>query len=387
MLYRPEAFEPLTDAPWNEARVRVRIQSIVDDADATFDAERLWPAHESDVGPSTPPLTSLFLGAAGVVYALDRLRRGAVADVQTDLAVAIERTLELAALASDAADEGAPEPRDSSLLFGETGILLVAWSLTPSAALADRLLARVRANVTNQANEIMWGIPGTLLAAQAMYRRTNDARWRDAWLESARELRARRGDDGVWTQHAFGREPRLLGPVHGAVGNAHALLDGDPDEDVTKLAETLVDEAVVEDGLANWPPEAGGNLVAKDGQIRVQWCHGAPGVVTTAISFLPIDLVLAGAELTWAARGHGKGPGLCHGTAGNGYALLKTFERTGDELWLERARRFAVHALEQVERRGRGRYSLFTGDVGVALYAADCIDARARYPVMDTLSD
>jgi hypothetical protein len=30
-----------------------------------------------------------------------------------------------------------------------------------------------------------------------------------------------------------------------------------------------------------------------------------------------------------------------------------------------------VHTLEQVERRGRGRYSLFTGDVGVALYAAD----------------
>ncbi len=47
-----------------------------------------------------------------------------------------------------------------------------------------------------------------------------------------------------------------------------------------------------------------------------------------------------------------------------------------------------MHALEQVERLraergGRGRYSLFTGDVGVALYAADCLDARANYPVID----
>jgi hypothetical protein len=37
---------------------------------------------------------------------------------------------------------------------------------------------------------------------------------------------------------------------------------------------------------------------------------------------------------------------------------------------------------ERLER-GRGRYSLFTGDLGVALYLADCIDARAAYPVLD----
>ena len=79
-----------------------------------------------------------------------------------------------------------------------------------------------------------------------------------------------------------------------------------------------------------------------------------------------------------------KGPAICHGTAGNGYAFLKAFERTGDELWLDRARRFAVHALGQVARRGHGRYSLWTGDVGAALYAADCLEARAAYPVLDS---
>ena len=77
-----------------------------------------------------------------------------------------------------------------------------------------------------------------------------------------------------------------------------------------------------------------------------------------------------------------KGAGICHGTAGNGYAFLKTFARTGDERWLERARAFAMHALEQVERLP-GRYSLFTGGVGAALYAADCLDVRTAYPVLD----
>src|SRR5437588_452003 len=87
--------------------------------------------------------------------------------------------------------------------------------------------------------------------------------------------------------------------------------------------------------------------------------------------------VRAGAA-EWRAGPLTKGPGLCHGTAGNGYAFLRTYAVTGDELWLERARRFAVHALEQVERTreesGRGRYTLYTGDVGAALFAESCLD-------------
>jgi len=108
--------------------------------------------------------------------------------------------------------------------------------------------------------------------------------------------------------------------------------------------------------------------------------------VTTAGDYLDEELMHGGAELTWRAGAHGpeKGAGLCHGTAGNGYALLKAFELTGDELWLERARRFAVHALAQVAA-APGRYSLFTGGVGVALFAAACVDEDARFPILDWL--
>src|SRR5439155_21316204 len=153
----------------------------------------------------------------------------------------------------------------------------------------------------------------------------------------------------------------------------------------------LAREAVVEDGLANWPPDAGAPLEGEDGELRVQWCYGGGGIVARAAGYLEEELLLAGAELLWRAGPHGmdKGACICHGTAGNGYAFLKVFERTGDERWLERARRFAVHALGQVERarerRGRGRYSLWTGDVGAALFAADCLEARSAYPVLDLL--
>jgi uncharacterized protein YyaL (SSP411 family) len=143
---------------------------------------------------------------------------------------------------------------------------------------------------------------------------------------------------------------------------------------------------VYEGKLANWPPRFGDGLERPDGEPRLQWCHGAPGIVISTAEFLPEELLSAGAELTWRAGPHGpkKGPSICHGTAGNGYVFLKIFERTADEEWLDRARRFAAHALGQVKSRGSGHYSLFTGDLGVAIFAADCLDGTTRYPVLET---
>jgi hypothetical protein len=44
-----------------------------------------------------------------------------------------------------------------------------------------------------------------------------------------------------------------------------------------------------------------------------------------------------------------------------------------------------VHASRQVEEarshHGRGRYSLWTGDVGAALYLADCVDGGGTLPL------
>ena len=117
----------------------------------------------------------------------------------------------------------------------------------------------------------------------------------------------------------------------------------------------------------------------------MQWCHGAPGIVATLAHLLEQELAVSGGELTWRAGPLRKGANLCHGTAGNGYAFLALLRRTGDERWLERARAFAMHAALQVERArteaGRGRYSLWTGDVGTALYLADCLDGHGEPPL------
>jgi hypothetical protein len=393
MLYRPEAFEPLTDEPWAEDRVRNGIAAIVGDVDAAFDPDELWPANEWDAWNSTPPLKDLYCGAGGVVLALDVLRRRGLAETAIDLAAAAHRTLERWRAEPDLSGGAIelPSPSASSLLCGETGLLLVAWRLDPSCELAGALVDRIHENVGNEADELMWGAPGTMLAARIMLRWSGDERWQEPWRDSANALRARRDADGLWTQRLHGSDYRGLGPVHGLVGNVHALLQAEDGRESLEreTAEILAQEAIVEDGLATWPAVAGGKLVPSDGQIRLQWCHGAPGIVATAAPYLDEELLLAGAELTWRAGAHReeKGAGICHGTAGNGYALLKTFERTGDERWLERARRFAVHALGQVERArtevGHGRYSLFTGELGVALFASACVDGEPCFPVLD----
>lgn len=401
MLYRPEAFESLAPEPWDEARVREAIGEIVTDADAAFEPDALWPAHDWD-GWSTPlPLKNLYVGAAGVLWALHALRERGFAASRLDLRAAVVRTLELRRERPDLM-QGVelPQPADASLLEGESGILAVlssCWS-NPSS-FADELHALVLANRDNPADELMWGAPGTMLAAKALLDATGEERWAEVWRESAAAVLGRRGADGLWTQRLHGRVSRVLGPVHGAVGNVRVLLDGGellPAESRARLArETatlLARTCVCEEGLASWPDVAGEPLEAADGQIRLQWDVGAPGIVATAFDLLDEELLLAGAELTWRAGAHGadKGSGICHGTAGNGYALLKAFARTQDTRWLDRARRFAVHALAQArvarEECGRGRYSLWTGDVGVALFAADCAEARTRYPILETWS-
>ena len=395
MLYRPEAYEPLADGRWNAEAIAVGVRDIVEDTDSALRGPKLlWRADEWDRWQATSPMKNLYVGAAGVLWALDELRRRGLAETRLHLADLARRTLELNRARPDhMRGMKLPEPRESSLLCGESGILLIAFRLSPSADLADNLHRLVRANVDNGADEIMWGAPGTLLAARLMLDWTGEKRWRDASQESAEALWSRRDSGGMWTQRMYGQELRSLTPPHGLVGNVQALLpllDAARAETLTRETAAILERAAhIEDGLANWPPRERPDLPGPDGQIRVQWCAGSPGIVIAAATYLDERLLLAGAELPWHTGPPilDKGPSICHGTAGNGYAFLKAFERTGDEKWLERARRFAVHALGQVRRlraqQGRGRYSLWTGDLGVALYLADCLEARTAYPLFD----
>ena len=368
MLYSPELHELLTETPWSEARARDAVQAIVAGTEHAYSPDALWPAHDWDGFRSALPKKNLYVGASGVVWGLSRLRHRGY-DSGLDLRDAARRALGLFRAAPDYVEgDILPEQKRSALLTGETGVALVAWQLDPTEELEAELLDLVRRNVMNDANDLMWGVPGTLLVARAMHARTGCGAWDEAVSASADALRAAREPDGLWTQRLWGETWKGLSAIHGLVGNVLAL------GEIGNAAEVIRERATIENGYANW------------GAGRLQWCVGAPGIVAHAASYLDEDLLVAAAQLIFDAgpAGEEKGAGICHGTSGNGYALLKTFERTQDERWLERARAFAMHALEQAERLPP-RYSLFTGSIGAAIFAADCIDGRARYPMLDAL--
>jgi hypothetical protein len=355
VLYEPAAHERLIDAEWDAERVRAGVRAIVADAEAAFDDG--WAGHPLD--DEEDRLRTVYLGGAGVVDALRRL--GAEG---RDYVPYLERSLE-------APEDFPEEDGRRSFWMGETGIRLVLERLAPSRANRDAIAGLIAANAEDERLELMWGSPGTMLVARELG-------LDDLWAASAEWLRGQQDEDGVWEQHLYGKRSRHLGPAHGWAGCVLALGD-DP------LAAAVARRfAVVDDGLANWAPIAGSALVRND-TIRTQWCHGAPGIVTSLGDLLDEDLALAAGELTWRAGPIAKGANLCHGTAGNGYAFLTLLARTGDERWLARARAFAMHALAQVDAArdeyGRGRYTLWTGDLGTALYLAACLDGAGELPL------
>lgn len=386
-MYEPARHVPLRPDPWDPAAAELAVREIVEDALARFDPERSWPAHPLDEGVADGA-TTLYFGAAGAIWALGHLRVG------REFAPVLPRLL-----AANRAEYAAMGwyPDHASLLMGDVGVLLLTMRLAPEAALADRLHARIEANLELPVLELMWGTPGTMLAARFMAEITGHDRWRALYLTQARRLLAELEETEfgpLWTQRLYGRSSRYIGPVHGFAGNIQALFAGwDWLEDGPRVRvagavmRTLAATARESAMGVNWPAVAGEAYPR-----LVQYCHGAPGIVTTfaasPVRAPELDSLLRRAgELVWGAGPLAKGSNLCHGTGGNGYALLRLYRHFGEPLWLERARAFAMTAIAQCRdarrRYRRGRYTLWTGDLGLAVYLRDCLAAEPRFPTMD----
>lgn len=401
-LYEPERHEPVTQEVWDEERARAAIQSIASDTEAAFADDSWWPNHPGDTEGQTglPPCKGLYFGAAGVLWALDYLARREAVQLDRDWRSPVQRLHEAYC---EQPDFGEKTP---SYHFGEVGVALVARVILGDVGLDDRLHALIRDNIANPTLETVWGGSGTLLAAESLHARTGEDRWRalfvDTWDHYLAEWRER-PEYGcrLWLQDMYGYQVMHVGSGHGFAGNVQPILRHPEwlsaerrDELYRECARTLRVTARTTDEFANWPQSVGTPRPGRTDML-VQWCHGAPGMVTgladfpAGLSAEVDDLLVRAGELTWSVGPLRKGYGLCHGAAGNGYAFLELFHRTGESRWLERARAFAMHALTQMTRmRGPdapGRYTLWTGDLGVAVYLLHCLRPeipRTEYPLL-----
>jgi lantibiotic modifying enzyme len=119
------------------------------------------------------------------------------------------------------------------------------------------------------------------------------------------------------------------------------------------------------------------------------WCHGSAGYVwlwtlahrvSGQESYL--DLAKRAGLHVWE---HPAGGGtLCCGMAGQAYAMLHLYRHTGEEAWLQRAYDLAEAAAASIRESGERRDSIYKGEVGVALLAIDLEDPpNARFPMFE----
>ena len=395
MLHDPSRHQPLLERRWDEDYVREAIRRVVTDTEAHFSAETFWPMHPRDVDDGDDaPAWPLYHGASGVIWALDYLQAMGAVTLARDYAPFVEtvRARNAQWLATFGGNA-------SSYLMGELPHQMLHYGMRSQRETLGELVTLIESNVDHPARELMWGSPGTMLAALLLHEHTGDARFAELFRTTASKLHSQLewSDEfgcAYWTQDLYGQRSTYLDAVHGFVATALPLIHGRQlleavtwNDWAATIANPTRATATHEAARVNWRPVL---TPAPRRPLLMQFCHGAPGFVI-CLADMPggelDDLLHAAGEAIWAAGPLDKGSNLCHGTAGNGYAFLKLFARTADVRWLDRARAFAMHAIEQTyaEERavGRLRYSLWTGDPGLAIYLLDCITATPRFPTLD----
>lgn len=388
MLYDPNRHTQICTTPWSEEKIRSVIQDIFDRTVQHFDPINLWP---KDPNEDTPVeiLKTVYNGAAGALYALDKMSVFLKKDLPFEKAKLADYIYEQY-LATPDTESVVP-----SFFLGEVGILLLCYKYNPTHAIENKLFQLIKDNIENPTLEALWGAPGTMLGASFMYEQTKNEKWKNLYLENVAFLLSTLHEVSdrnfsIWTQDLYGRKVQLIGAGHGFMGNVFPILKDlkllsqkDQDLIISKTLETTKKLAVEENNLINWPP----SNKLDETKWLVQWCHGAPGVITS-LGFFPKDFDLEfeiilekAGELIWKAGPLNKKIALCHGTDGNGFAFLKLYKRTGKEVWLDRARQFAMHAIEQRNER----FTLYTGELGLALYLMSCITGDDQFPMLDNI--
>ncbi|KAF8018491.1 hypothetical protein BT93_H3387 [Corymbia citriodora subsp. variegata] len=186
---------------------------------------------------------------------------------------------------------------------------------------------------------------------------------------------------------------RYLGAANGLAGILQVLLH-------FPLREESVDDVkgTLRYMMSKRFPHSG-NYPSSEGNPRdklVQWSHGATGMAITlckASQMFPQDrefrdAAIEAGEVVWK-NGLVKKVGLADGISGNAYAFLSLYRLTGERIYEDRARAFAIFPYHNVNKPVGTEhahvvdyaFSLYQGLAGVACLWFDLVDAEnSRFP-------
>jgi serine/threonine-protein kinase len=338
------------------------------------------PGGRLDKAILTPPTATVNLGAAGVAYALLRIAKARECEATLALAEHWSFKAErLARLAGAFEGEGEIAPVDydrASAHHGEAGVWMFQAQLaeaTGEARAYERAVARLIEclQADHQSVDPTTGAPSGLIAASVLLEQ------RPTEVDLAEAARA----SALRLELAVAETPAIssledYGMAHGRSGLAYALLRVAratalrPDAWVDRMVEEIAEVEAV---------------MGARGDSELGWCNGAAG---RAQFWLLAWEVYGDARFHEMALANGRrlraleGPSgdLCCGFAGRAYALLELHRSTGDGSWLRDAKALLGRALSGTSWVRRD--TLFRGEIGVALLAADIQDpARAFMPL------
>ena len=193
--------------------------------------------------------------------------------------------------------------------------------------------------------------------------------------------------DGLWAQLepqaplAEGPELSSLGAAHGWAGYLFSLLRWSAASGTVpppglrgRLEELGAAARPIGRGL-RWPYDAG--MPMPHTGLEASWCNGAAGYVALWVAarrLLGEDRFGKWAQMAaWTTYESpvASGGDLCCGCGGRAYALLSLYRDSGEEAWLARARLLAERAAVEIRANALRRDSLYKGEVGIALLAAE----------------
>lgn len=354
------------------------------------------------------PSASVNFGSAGLAYALLRIAQQradasllALADVWSQAALRDIGSMGPAALSAPDLEMSPELIGTVSFYHSVPGALcvgaLVAESQSDEVRLARLVKQFAAAAAADEARlELIFGLAGPLLGCSLLLDAigaTSDdesgvlAKLGNRLSERIRDQLANQPSIGATT------DPSSLGVAHGWAGILYAALQwaqvskSAVSSDLQARLEQLADLAQpVGRGLA-WPVSTRGR--PDSGGMRPTWCNGAAGhlhlwLLAHELLDDPRYLPLAHGAAWTVYEAPNSGGDLCCGSAGRAYALLRYFRRDGRQIWLDRANQLADHAARTIRQQHLRKYSLYRGEVGVCLLAADlCAPNEARMPLFE----
>jgi eukaryotic-like serine/threonine-protein kinase len=356
------------------------------------------------VAPSGPlldgsleaPTATVNLGAAGIAYAVLRIamarndpRLLALADIWSARAVSAIGTK--IGFENEALEITPDRFGSAGIHHSAAGVFVV--DATVAAARGDELTqsARIAGFIDSagipRESDVSFGKAGALIGAAMLVDGAPPIEVRSQLIEHGDRLATALVGDLARFSHVA-HDPASADPLY-AVGAAHgwagmlfALLrwaectGTAPPIDLEPLLSELASLATPLGRGVYWPQRVG---MPDDPSLAATWCNGAAGHV-------PLWLLAAdrcgnpqyrrlAAASAWTAYDMPDGPGdLCCGLAGRAYGLLAIYRSSGSEEWLVRARDLAERAVQTIRAHALRRDSLYKGELGVAVLAADLSD-------------